>query len=69
MKLMNQTLFTGLKEIQLKKYNPIHWWEGGIMLSREIGEGLNIDAGIHSGMQIPDSGKVRSGRQKVGCGK
>jgi len=49
-----------------KNIIPSTWWEGGIMLSREVGEGLNIDAGIHSGMQIPDSGKVRSGRQKVG---
>lgn len=49
-----------------KNIIPSTWWEGGIMLSREIGEGLNIDAGIHSGMQIPDTGKVRSGRQKVG---
>ena len=42
MKHMNQILFMGLKEIQLKNIIPSTWWEGGIMLSREVGEGLNM---------------------------
>ena len=69
--ILNEThepdTFYGVERNSVEKnIIPSTWWEGGIMLTREVGEGLTLDAGIHSGMQIPDSGKVRSGRQKVG---
>ena len=49
-----------------KNIIPTTWWEGGVMISKDLGDGLNFDFGVHSGMEIPTSGKVRSGRQKIG---
>ena len=48
-----------------KNIIPTTWWEGGVMLSKDQGNGLTLDGAIHSGMEIPTSGKIRSGRQKV----
>tara|TARA_B110000908_G_scaffold133999_1_gene158244 strand:- start:2 stop:1216 length:1215 start_codon:yes stop_codon:yes gene_type:complete len=55
-----------------KNIIPSTWWEGGVMLSGELAEGLSYDAGAHSGLYINASEgkyKIRDGRQKVGKAK
>ena len=49
-----------------KNVIPTTWWEGGIMFTKKNATGLTLDGFVHSGMEIPTTGKVRSGRQKVG---
>ena len=44
---------------------PTTWWEAGVKWTKDQGNGLTLDAAIHSGMEIPTTGVVRSGRQKV----
>ena len=55
-----------------KNIIPSTWWEGGVMFSGELAEGLSYDAAAHSGLYInPSAGKykIRDGRQKVGKAK
>ncbi len=47
---------------------PATWWEGGVMFSGELAEGVSYDAGMHSGLYIDPTvsdWKIRDGRQKV----
>jgi len=47
---------------------PATWWEGGVMFSGELAEGISYDAGMHSGLYIDPTvsdWKIRDGRQKV----
>ena len=48
-----------------KNIIPSTWWEAGIKFTKDNGNGLTLDGAIHSGMEIPTTGKVRSGRQKI----
>ena len=47
---------------------PSTWWENGIGVSGQYGNGISWDFAIHSGLEIPTSGgsafRIRSGRQK-----
>ena len=43
---------------------PATWWETGVMLTGEVLPGLSYNAAIHSGLEVPDSFRIRSGRQK-----
>ncbi|MGV6807463.1 MAG: porin [bacterium] len=43
---------------------PSTWWESGIMAKGEILPGLSYNAAVHSGLAVPDSFRIRSGRQK-----
>ena len=43
---------------------PATWWESGVMFRGEIMPGLSYNAAIHSGLSVPDSFRIRSGRQK-----
>ena len=48
---------------------PTTWWEGGAMLSGQLGSGFSYDVAAHSGLQTPTTGgnayRIRNGRQKV----
>ena len=48
---------------------PSTWWEAGVGLRGNFGNGLSWDAALHSGLAMPTEGgsafRVRSGRQKV----
>lgn len=60
-----------------KNIIPTTWWEGGVMLSGELGHGFSYDAAVHSGLDVSKSAdptdadegvatfKIRDGRQKV----
>lgn len=44
---------------------PTTWWEGGAAYGRRFESGLSYDLAYHSSLDIPASGQIRSGRQKV----
>jgi hypothetical protein len=50
---------------------PTTWWEGGVMVSKNLESGLGFDLGVHSGLAVStdasssDAFRIRSGRQKV----
>ncbi len=44
---------------------PTTWWEAGVKGNWRFGNGVSVDAGITSGLDIDASGVIRSGRQKV----
>ena len=48
---------------------PSTWWEAGVGVRGNLGNGLSWDAAVHSGLAMPTDGgsafRVRSGRQKV----
>lgn len=48
---------------------PSTWWEGGALVSGELMPGLSYDVGVHSGLFLNDTARLRSGRQKVGNAK
>jgi len=48
-----------------KRIIPSTWWEAGIKGNWRLGNGVSIDAGITSGLDVDSSGVIRSGRQKV----
>ena len=53
-----------------KNIIPATWWEGGVMFSGEISEGLGYDFAVTSGLDVSKKGskasfKIRDGRQKV----
>ena len=47
---------------------PATWWENGLALSGQYGNGLSWDFAVHSGLEVPTTGssaiRLRSGRQK-----
>ena len=47
-----------------KNIIPSTWWEGGIMYSARINNGLSYDLALHSGLSSL-TGDIRSGRQKI----
>ncbi|NDV61613.1 porin [Puniceicoccales bacterium CK1056] len=44
---------------------PTTWWEAGVKGNWRFENGLSIEAGITSGLDVDPSGVIRSGRQKV----
>ncbi|MEO1962790.1 MAG: porin, partial [Cycloclasticus sp.] len=52
-----------------KNIIPATWWAAGAGLHGQFGEGFSYDAYVHSGLAVPDSFKIRSGRQKVSKAK
>jgi len=67
--IMNEThepdTFYGTeRNVVEKNIIPATWWETGVMLSGEIAPGISYDAGVHSGLEMADGDKIRSGRQK-----
>lgn len=53
-----------------KNIIPSTWWEGGLGLSGQFGEGFSYDLMVHSGMQVDLTSTkgdiyIRGGRQKV----
>jgi hypothetical protein len=44
---------------------PSTWWEAGVKGNWRFSNGISIDAGVTSGLDIDPSGVIRSGRQKV----
>jgi len=48
-----------------KNIIPATWWAAGAGLHGQLGSGFSYDAYVHSGLAVPDSFKIRSGRQKV----
>jgi hypothetical protein len=48
---------------------PTTWWEAGAMITHRIDPGFEINAAMHSGLEIPTTipatARVRSGRQKA----
>ena len=50
-----------------KNIVPATWWEGGVMFSGDITNGLSYDLAVTSGLSAKDTNyKIRDGRQKVG---
>ena len=70
--IMNEThepdTFYGVERNTVEKnIIPATWWEGGIMISKELRPGLTVDAALTSGLKAKSSSyKPRDGRQKVG---
>jgi len=48
-----------------KNFIPATWWEAGAGLHGQIGDGISYDVYVHSGLAVPNSFNIRSGRQKV----
>ena len=48
-----------------KNIIPTTWWEAGLALNGSTEGGLSWDVAVHSGLDVPDTFKIRSGRQKV----
>lgn len=44
---------------------PTTWWEAGIKGTWRFSNGISVDAGVTSGLDIDPSGVIRGGRQKV----
>ncbi len=53
-----------------KNIIPATWWEAGVKFTGKLGENLQYDAMVHSGLATPTTGGnaflIRKGRQKVG---
>ncbi|MEM8593249.1 MAG: porin [Pseudomonadota bacterium] len=51
-----------------KRIIPTTWWEAGVMVAGKLGENAKYHAGVHSGLNVQDTGTdlkaIRSGRQK-----
>ena len=52
-----------------KNIIPATWWAAGAGLHGELAAGFSYDAYLHSGLAVPSSFKIRSGRQKVSKAK
>ena len=48
-----------------KNIIPTTWWEAGLALNGSTEGGLAWEVAVHSGLNVPASYKIRSGRQKV----
>ena len=44
---------------------PSTWWEIGLGATHRWDNGFSADLALHTGLKIPDSGQIRSGRQKA----
>lgn len=44
---------------------PTTWWEIGLGATHRWDNGFSADLALHTGLKIPDSGRIRSGRQKA----
>ncbi len=69
--ILNEThepsTFYGVERNNVEKnIIPTTWWEGGVMLSTNIMDGLNVKLAGHSALQSSATFKPRDGRQKVG---
>lgn len=67
--LLNETheppAFYGVERNPVEKnIIPTTWWEGGVMYSAHMDNGISYDLALHSGLSRSD-GNIRSGRQKV----
>ena len=49
-----------------KNIIPATWWEGGVMVQRQLDEGLELKVLAHSGLKATKSFKPRDARGKVG---
>lgn len=72
--ILNETheppTFYGVERNDVEKnIIPSTWWEAGVKLSGKIGETIQYDAMVHSGLKTPIAGGnaflIRKGRQKV----
>lgn len=68
--LLNETheppTFYGTERNPIEKnIIPATWWEAGAGLHGQLGHGLSYDVYVHSGLAVPNSFNIRSGRQKV----
>lgn len=68
--LLNETheppTFFGVERNPVEKnIIPTTWWAGGVGLRGKNEKGLSYDVMLHEGLNIPDSFKIRSGRQKT----
>ncbi|PCI18822.1 MAG: porin, partial [Piscirickettsiaceae bacterium] len=52
-----------------KNIVPATWWAAGAGAHGQLGAGFSYDAYVHSGLAVPSSFKIRSGRQKVSKAK
>jgi hypothetical protein len=74
--IMNEThepaTFYGTERNNVEaKIIPSTWWEGGVMVSKELKPGLNFDVALTSSLKGTDAKSYapRDGRQKVGNAK
>ncbi len=71
--ILNEThepdTFYGVERNNVEKnIIPTTWWEGGIMASGEVAEGISYDVAVSSGLNIDVAAgkyKIRDGRKKV----
>ncbi len=72
--LLNETheppTFYGVERNDVEKnILPSTWWEAGVKFTGKLGDNLQYDAMVHSGLKTPTAGGnaflIRSGRQKV----
>ena len=72
--ILNETheppTFYGTERNQVEKnIIPSTWWEAGLGVNGELGNGFSYDVLYHSGLQVASTGasafNIRSGRQKV----
>lgn len=72
--ILNEThepnTFYGIERNEVEKnIIPTTWWEAGLGVNGELGDGFSYDVMYHSGLQVATTGtkafNIRSGRQKV----
>ncbi len=60
------TTFYGVERNNLEKYIiPSTWWEGALGVVKTYESGLQIDAMVHTAMDMDSDGYIRSGRPKL----
>jgi hypothetical protein len=67
--LLNEThepdTFFGVERNNVEKYIiPTTWWQAGVRISKDFGNGLTVDFAVTDGLKTED-GYIRGGRQKV----
>lgn len=68
--IMNEThepaTFYGVERNEVEKYIiPSTWWEAGIAANYRFDNGLSVDVGVTTGLEIDNDYSIRSGRGKL----
>lgn len=64
--LHEPTTFYGVERPNVERYLiPSTWWESAVGISKTYDNGLQLDAMLHSGLDMTGAGYIRSGRPKM----